>query len=193
MLKEHGLQKKRPSKPWENFSGENYSYVHLTAPHDYIYPIVDEEKSTLSRRDSPSPRKPTLELIQVQQPPLPLKGVLAKGYRAQVRCRHCHELYVEANNSRGSCEYAPDCVRSTINTVSCIGCAQCVCYHCAADAEGDYAQHPCDCSFEDNYSKRWMCLVFLSLLVPCLWLYPPLRLCHRCGVRCGLCGGRHSM
>lgn len=102
-------------------------------------------------------------------------------------------FFQEDKNPKGSCEYAPDCLRSTINTITCIGCAQCVCYHCARDAEGDFAQHPCDCTMDESCTKRWLCLTLLSFFVPCLWFYPPLRWCHQCGIKCGICGGRHSM
>lgn len=40
--------------------------------------------------------------------------------------------------------------------------------------------------------KRWFGLTLLSLLVPCLWCYPPLKGCHSACVACGLCGGRHE-
>uniref|UniRef100_A0A6P7FQ51 Sprouty-related, EVH1 domain-containing protein 2 n=1 Tax=Diabrotica virgifera virgifera TaxID=50390 RepID=A0A6P7FQ51_DIAVI len=107
-------------------------------------------------------------------------------------CRHCHEYYTEDKNPRGACEYAPDVIKTAINRITCLGCAEGIDYHCASDEEGDFAQHPCDCS-DENCAKRWFCLTFLSILVPCLWLYPPLKMCHWCGVKCGMCGGRHSM
>ncbi|KAJ8979573.1 hypothetical protein NQ317_019148 [Molorchus minor] len=132
-----------------------------------------------------------IEMNPSQQPPLPLKP--RHKSKSQIRCRHCNELYFDDNNPRGACEYAPDIVRSCINKITCIGCAQCICYHCAADAEGDFAQHPCDCTDDENCTKRWCCLTFLSIFVPCLWLYPPLKICHWCGVKCGACGGRHTI
>ncbi|XP_017777606.1 PREDICTED: sprouty-related, EVH1 domain-containing protein 1 isoform X2 [Nicrophorus vespilloides] len=181
---------------------ENYSYVQLTTIHDYINP---DQKSAQpgTRRESPTEFKKGLE-IETQQPviqqqpslppSLPLKPPvkLEKGQRIKLRCRHCHELYSEDQNPKGACEYAPDKVKNAIDTVTCIGCAKCVSYHCASDEEGDFAQHPCDCS-DDNCCKRWSCLTFLSLFVPCLWFYPPLKLCHWCCTRCGACGGRHSI
>ncbi|XP_025830468.1 sprouty-related, EVH1 domain-containing protein 1 isoform X2 [Agrilus planipennis] len=179
--------------PMKGDKGENYSYVQLTAVHEYTYPVVEDSKPPLVKHDSSSPKKTNLELIAVPQPPLPLKSKFTKSYKAQVRCRHCHELFNEDDNPKGSCEYGPDCIKSTIHTITCIGCAQCVCYHCATDAEAEYVQRPCECTYDDNCGKRWLCLTFLSLFVPCLWFYPPLKLCHWCGVRCGLCGGRHSM
>ncbi|VEN63195.1 unnamed protein product [Callosobruchus maculatus] len=173
---------------------ESYPYVQLTAVHEYIYPAEDPQKPPLMRRDSGSSVKKggsnVMELNPQQQPPLPLKGVHKK---IKIRCRYCHELYTEDKNPRGSCEYAPDLVKSCINRITCIGCAECIGYHCAADEEGDFAQHPCDCTGEENCTRRWCCLTFLSIFVPCLWLYPPLKLCHWCGIKCGVCGGRHGM
>lgn len=189
------LEPRQPTyDPNKGGKGENYPYVQLTAVHEYIYPAEDQQKPSLLRRDSTSSLKKCglgMEMNPSQQPPLPLK--IKHKSKAQVRCRHCNELYVEDKNPRGACEYAPDVVRSTINAITCLGCAQCVCYHCASDAEGEFAQHPCDCTDDENCTKRWCCLTFLSIFVPCLWMYPPLKICHWCGVKCGVCGGRHSM
>lgn len=175
--------------------GENYSYVQLTAVHEYIYPVMDDQKAMSTRRDSiGSLKKPCGgELPSTQQPSLPSKSAKKPLKYARARCRHCHELYSEEENPRGSCEYAPDLVRSAVNGVACISCAQCMLYHCMADAEGDFAVHPCECGSEsDGCGKRWLGLALLSLFVPCLWCYPPLKFCHWCGVMCGICGGRHS-
>ncbi|KAK4873189.1 hypothetical protein RN001_015218 [Aquatica leii] len=184
-----------PRPPTYDPKGDSYTYVQLTAKHEYIYPVMEDQKPTLARCESSSPKKLTMELVQMQEPPLPLKTKYTKSSRMQIRCRHCNELFSEDSNPKGSCEYAPDCLKSTIDTITCIGCAQCLCYHCAADAEGegDYVQHPCQCKYDENCSKRWLCLTFLSLFVPCLWFYPPLKFCHWCGMRCGICGGRHKM
>lgn len=173
---------------------ESYSYVHLTAVHEYIYPVMEDQKA--SRRDSTgSLKKRSLEVFPTQPPLLPTKPGGKKTERHTAywnRCRHCQELYLEDENGRGSCEYAPDCVRTGINAVACISCAECMLYHCMADAEGDFAQHPCECGVVDeNCGRRWLGLALLSLLVPCLWCYPPLRACHWCCVSCGICGGRH--
>ena len=61
------------------------------------------------------------------------------------RCRHCDETYYPDNNPKGSCEYAPDIIRSAIDHLTCIGCAQCMLYHCMSDEEGEYLRHPCNC------------------------------------------------
>lgn len=75
-------------------------------------------------------------------------------------------------------------------------CARCMLYHCFSDSEGELINHPCSCSNdavnEVSCSKRWIGIALLSLLVPCLWCYPPLKACHFIGIQCGLCGGKHK-
>ncbi|XP_046401311.1 sprouty-related, EVH1 domain-containing protein 2 isoform X2 [Ischnura elegans] len=206
--------------------GENYSYVRLTPVHEYIYPVVVTEETKRAHRDSTLDRKAIspVDTLPSSRPPLPVKlgrkrerckggGGRGSGGGGRARCRHCNEAFSLGDNARGCCEYAPDPVRTGIDAVSCISCAQCMLYHCMADAEGDFARHPCDCGSsgggggegpggggdvgggpggDGSCGRRWLGLALLSLLVPCLWCYPPLKACHRCGVACGLCGGRHE-
>ncbi|XP_032306265.1 sprouty-related, EVH1 domain-containing protein 1 isoform X2 [Drosophila ananassae] len=200
-------------------ASENYSYVTLTAVHhDYNYPVVDQPVGAQvlnARRESISALKKrnALEAAQAMAAAQTVAGggtgaggvgsggkplhkpnvsdILKKETR--LRCRYCHELYSEDFNRRGACEYAPDPFRSGYECVSGMGCARCMIYHCMSDAEGETAQHPCDCSAsEAGCSKRWLGLALLSLFVPCLWCYPPLRACHWAGIHCGLCGGQHK-
>lgn len=190
---------------------ENYSYVTLTAVHhDYNYPVVEQPVGAQvlnARRESISAvkKRNALEAAQAMaaaqtsatsaaNKPLHkpnVSDILKKETR--MRCRYCHELYSEEFNRRGACEYAPDPFRSGYECISGMGCARCMIYHCMSDAEGETAQHPCDCSVsEAGCTKRWLGLALLSLFVPCLWCYPPLRACHLLGIHCGVCGGRHK-
>ncbi|KAG8230638.1 hypothetical protein J437_LFUL006835 [Ladona fulva] len=194
---------------------ENYSYVRLTPAHEYIYPTVLTDETKRAHWESSSDRKaisPVGMDTMSTRPPLPAKpgrkrdrhkgGGRGAGGGGRARCRHCNEAFSLGDNPRGCCEYAPDPVRAGIDAVSCISCAQCMLYHCMADAEGEFARHPCECGSGegpgggaaggDGCGRRWLGLALLSLLVPCLWCYPPLRACHKCGVACGLCGGRHQ-
>ncbi|KAL5286250.1 SPRED2 family protein [Megaselia abdita] len=114
------------------------------------------------------------------------------GVTTRKRCRHCHNFYAEDFNPKGSCEYAPDLFKSGIETISGLCCARCMMYHCMSDSEGDTPAHPCQCSLESGCAKRWFGLTLLSLFVPCLLCYPPLKACHWVGVSCGLCGGQHK-
>lgn len=180
---------------------ETYSYVQFApdrpSPHEYSYPIVEEmkadkrESSTSARKNFES--KPTLLPTKTKKKKLRKKDKHKNLLTEPTHCRHCHELFIEEDNERGTCEYAPDHVRTCINYVTCISCAQGMLYHCMSDAEGDFGHHPCSCSETDTHcGKRWIGLTLLSLFVPCLCCFLPLRACHKCGINCGICGGRHE-
>lgn len=190
--------------------GDSYSYVQFAKNqpppnHDYSYPMV-EGFNKGDRRDSIASLKKHHQLELVGgTPSQPLPPPLLPGKRSRkrerrnrklvrARCRYCQDTFTEEFNSRGSCEFAPDYVRSAIDKLSCISCAQCMLYHCMSDAEGEFPHHPCECGgrTDESCGRRWLGLTLLSLLVPCLWCYLPLRACHRCAVSCGLCGGRHE-
>ncbi|XP_058055340.1 sprouty-related, EVH1 domain-containing protein 2 isoform X2 [Anopheles bellator] len=193
--------------------GDNYSYVQITDPcdiklkynfyhlkvHDYNYPVIEEPPISGSliggRRDSTSSLKKRNALDAAANagatslPPIMKEGTLIK---TRLRCRYCQEFYNDEWNHKGSCDYAPDCIRTAIENVSGMPCARCMLYHCMKDSEGETAAHPCLCTGESGCTKRWIGLALLSLLVPCLWCYPPLRACHWIGVSCRLCGGKHK-
>lgn len=68
--------------------GENYSYVQLTAVHEYIYPVMDDQKPPAGRRDSISSLKKPSPEIPSTQPTLPLKGSTKKNHKyIRTRCR----------------------------------------------------------------------------------------------------------
>ncbi|XP_030370019.1 sprouty-related, EVH1 domain-containing protein 1 isoform X2 [Scaptodrosophila lebanonensis] len=189
---------------------ENYSYVTLTAVHhDYNYSVVDQPVGAQvlnARRESISAvkKRNALEAAQAMAAAQTATGTASKPLHkpnvsdilkkeTRLRCRYCHELYSEDFNRRGACEYAPDPFRSGYECISGMGCARCMIYHCMSDAEGETAQHPCECNVsESGCTKRWLGLTLLSLVVPCLWCYPPLRACHWMGIHCGVCGGQHK-
>ncbi|XP_067121299.1 sprouty-related, EVH1 domain-containing protein 2-like isoform X2 [Centruroides vittatus] len=190
----------------EIIPGEPYSYVQFAkdkprTEHEYSYPIMDSLKS--GKRDSiGNIKKHQLPAIGTQPPLLPTKTKRKKENKkdtckhsplTRVQCRHCHDMFNEDENRRGSCEYAPDKVLACISATTCISCAQCMLYHCMSDTEGDFNHHPCSCDTTDEHcQRRWIGLALLSFFVPCLWCYIPFRACHRCGVSSGLCGGRHE-
>lgn len=201
-----GLLLDDAGNPVQQQPPEPYPYVQF-AKHDYSYPLVETLKSGVVRDagtgapvppgsgggapvTGQTPTVPPPGKKGAAAPPLPSK---ARGGQKRRQCRHCLEEFSEDSNVRGSCEYAPDSVLTCINTASCISCAHCMLYHCMADAEGDFSQRPCSCSGSPrDCRRRWAGLALLSLLVPCLCCYLPLRACHRAAVGCGLCGGRHQ-
>ncbi|XP_028982826.1 sprouty-related, EVH1 domain-containing protein 2-like [Betta splendens] len=112
----------------------------------------------------------------------------------RAHCEHCGEAFYVADNRRGRCQDAPDPVRACIRRASCMWLADTMLYHCMSDPEGDYSD-PCSCDGAEGGGRlgsRWLALLGLSLVAPCLCLYPPLHACHRLGLLCGCCGGRHK-
>lgn len=155
---------------------------------------MDNQKPVPSGNDSSANLKKTNFDVIPSQPPILSKTNRKNNKKLLMLCRYCHDRFTEDNNPRGACDFAPDCVKAGINRISCMSCAECMLYHCMSDEEGEYAAHPCECAtVDENCGKRFLGLALLSLFVPCLWCYPPLKLCHRCGVVCGICGARHSM
>ncbi|XP_041430594.1 sprouty-related, EVH1 domain-containing protein 1 [Xenopus laevis] len=108
------------------------------------------------------------------------------------RCVYCQELFNHEENGRGKCQDAPDPMQRCIYQVSCMLCAESMLYHCMSDSEGDYSD-PCSCDASDeNLCLRWLALITLSFIAPCMCCYLPLRTCHHCGEMCGCCGGKHK-
>ncbi|XP_076830567.1 sprouty-related, EVH1 domain-containing protein 2 isoform X2 [Brachyhypopomus gauderio] len=167
------------------------SYVHLDksepSKHDYSYPYAGG-----SEPGHKAGRGAADGAVVATQPP-PLKGKRRReegGERS--RCVYCRDVFNHEENRRGRCHYAPDPVRTCIHRVSFMWCADSLLYHCMSDPEGDYSD-PCSCDTGDErFCLRWLALLGLSVLAPCLCCYPPLHACHRCGVACGCCGGKHK-
>lgn len=178
--------------------GDNYSYVQLTTVHEDP-PLI----RATTRRDSTCSlkKRPALTTVGGGGGPGGVGGVGVVGgecaglgtvLKSRLQCRYCQEFYSEEWNTRGACEYAPDCFRSMMDRIPGMQCARGLVYHCMSDSEGDTVAHPCECAAVDGAcTKRWFGVALLSLLLPCLWCYPPLKACHMVGVSCGLCGSRH--
>lgn len=111
---------------------------------------------------------------------------------APSRCVYCRDVFTREENGRGQCQDAPDPMGHCVYQLSCMWCAESLLYHCMSDSEGDYSD-PCSCDLgHPHFCARWLALVALSLAVPCMCCYLPLRACHWCGGHCGCCGGRHK-
>ncbi|KAG5269054.1 hypothetical protein AALO_G00197780 [Alosa alosa] len=113
------------------------------------------------------------------------------------RCVYCRSVFSASENGRGRCRDAPDPALHCLRQWTCVWCAESLLYHCMSDSEGEFWE-PCSC--EDSLGgrphplccARWLALLALSLFVPCMCCYLPLRACLRCGERCGCCGGKHK-
>ncbi|GCC40020.1 hypothetical protein chiPu_0024410, partial [Chiloscyllium punctatum] len=110
---------------------------------------------------------------------------------APSRCIYCRDVFQE--NGPGSCRDAPDPADRCVRQLSCMWCAESMLYHCMSDSEGDYSD-PCTCEAGSRHHlcARWLALLALSTVAPCMCCYLPLRACHHCGQRWGCCGGKHK-
>ncbi|XP_078728224.1 sprouty-related, EVH1 domain-containing protein 2-like isoform X3 [Lampetra fluviatilis] len=133
------------------------------------------------------------QLPQQQQQAREEEGVAGGGGGGVLRCKYCRAAFDPPGNRRGGCPDAPDPARRCVTALSCMCAAESMLYHCMADPEGNYSD-PCSCETggHERFGLRWAALVALSLLVPCLCLYPPLQGCYTCGKVCGCCGGKHK-
>lgn len=171
------------------------SYVHIAKSeplkHDYNYPYVPS--SDFSQCDLKSHcGGGGGEVVATQPRAFKLKGKRRKEDGERSRCVYCRDMFNHEENRRGQCHDAPDPIRTCIHRVSFMWCADSMLYHCMSDPEGDYSD-PCSCdTSEERFCLRWTALLGLSVLAPCLCCYPPLHACHRCGVACGCCGGKHK-
>ena len=124
------------------------------------------------------------------------KGKYKEDLAERSHCRNCLAMFNHDQNNPGSCpEAPPDNCERCIECGSCLPVARCVFYQCFKDSEGNYVHEPCSCSSYDgrmSRRRRWLILGLLSLVFPCLCLYPLFKSCHRCGVACHCCGGRHE-
>ncbi|XP_078518347.1 sprouty-related, EVH1 domain-containing protein 2-like [Lissotriton helveticus] len=108
------------------------------------------------------------------------------------RCVYCRDVFSNEENGRGQCQDAPDPISDCVYQFTCMWCAESMLYHCMSDSEGEFSD-PCSCDLgHPHFCVRWMALIALSLVVPCMCCYLPLRACHWCGEHCGCCGGRHK-
>ncbi|OBS65775.1 hypothetical protein A6R68_05685, partial [Neotoma lepida] len=138
---------------------------------DYLYHCGDETKLS-SLKDS--------VVFKTQPPSLKFKSKRRKEDGERSRCVYCQERFNHEENGRGKCQDAPDPVKRCIYQVSCMLCAESMLYHCMSDSEGDFSD-PCSCdTSDDKFCLRWLALVALSFIVPCMCCYVPLRMCHRC-------------
>uniref|UniRef100_A0A3Q2FFC6 Sprouty related EVH1 domain containing 1 n=1 Tax=Cyprinodon variegatus TaxID=28743 RepID=A0A3Q2FFC6_CYPVA len=131
--------------------------------------------------------------IKTQPSPLTKpKGRRRREDGERSRCIYCREMFNHEDNWRGQCQDAPDPIKQCIYKVSCMLCAESMLYHCMSDSEGDFSD-PCSCDTSDEqFCLRWLALLALSFIAPCMCCYLPLRACHHCGEACHCCGGKHK-
>lgn len=138
---------------------DNYSYVQLTSTPDFTIPVSEGGYAFNARCDSTS----SLKKLTTFDPPL---GQLKEHHgtlpiRTNLRCKYCSKFYSQEWNRAGSCDYAPDCFKNGIETISGMQCAKCMVYHCMSDPEDESSDNPCSCTGESGCTKRHVLLSHL--------------------------------
>lgn len=143
---------------------DNYSYVQLTSTPDFTIPVSEGGYAFNARCDSTSSLKkrttfdPPLGQLKEHHGTLPI--------RTNLRCKYCSKFYSQEKNRAGSCDYAPDCFKNGIETISGMQCAKCMVYHCMGDPEGESSDNPCSCTGESGCTKRYVCLTPKDIKYP---------------------------
>lgn len=194
------------SKPTEEVGGNNVyvEFAKKTIEFEYSYPQLECDSKNSAR---PLAQSNVVSTVPISIHSLPIVQKSSSSCKRdcaedqptrrllsqRLKCVHCQEMFIAEENKCGSCMDAPDPVVDCIEGLSCSCCARAVLYHCMTSGEGGDPPHPCSCNIGDkNNCRRWTVLSFLSVVIPCLWCYWPLMICHRCAVRCGCCGARHE-
>jgi len=132
-----------------------------------------------------------------------IDGVISQPPVDSVYCPVCHrctcEKCVSPRNlpSDWICKKSCYCSAETaLDYVSCMCCVKGYFYHCAKDSDEDAscADDPCSCG-PPRCLSRWACMGLISLILPCVICYLPLKgcidavevcynCCHRRGCRC---------
>jgi len=190
-------------------SSYRYSETSSIAPasaHEYEYPVVlPATGGRVHHRDAAS-LPATIQQVSLPRRKLRKSKKSQQSRRpasARARCVYCQELFLVAENGRGSCPDAPDECASCVERATCVCAARALLYHCATDDDGNYgpvcgggtagdaAAAGDGTSSERHRRRKWLLVALLSVVLPCLWCYPALTACHRCAVRHGHCGARH--
>ncbi|XP_007670261.2 sprouty-related, EVH1 domain-containing protein 2 isoform X1 [Ornithorhynchus anatinus] len=185
-----------PTRPkFPDASEDVDSYVRFAkgdgSKHDYSYPYVDRSDGERGRDPKGGGGGGAGGAIKTQPGHCKWRR-RRKEDGERSRCVYCRDMFNHEENRRGHCQDAPDPVRTCIRRASCMWCADSMLYHCMSDPEGDYTD-PCSCDTSDEkFCLRWVALLALSFIAPCMCCYLPLRACYHCGVACGCCGGKHK-
>lgn len=115
-------------------------------------------------------------------------------YCGKCRCESCREP--PPLPSRWLCDNTCFCSADTaLDYASCLCCVKGLFYHCGdsgsgsdSEAGGSCADEPCSCT-GSRKGPRWACLAALTMVLPCLLCYWPLK---GCLTICETCYARHA-
>lgn len=117
--------------------------------------------------------------------PSPETSSVSSDSSDSIICRECGRCKCEACRQprplpqRWVCGETWLCsAQNCVDTLSCMCCVRALFYHCGKDPEEVGIDKPCSCS-ADHVNLRWGALSLLSVVMPCLLCYLPLKGCVR--------------
>lgn len=164
---------------------QSHSLLQSSSPTSPL-PVT---KQPVSFTKEPSASLGSGSLSNRSEPPLSIMC----DYCGKCRCESCREP--PPLPSRWLCHNNCFCSAETaLDYASCLCCAKGLFYHCG-DSTGDgnneggtCADEPCSCT-GNKKAARWACLGALTLVLPCLLCYWPLK---GCVTVCETCYARHA-
>lgn len=156
-------------------------------------PITKQPVSNAFSKDSPAAGLHELD-IDLHPSNGDLLNSITCPQCKKCRCEECQRP--RQLPSRWLCDNTCLCSAETIiDYASCLCCVKALYYHCSKDHELEResdtiscADDPCSC-LPHKRTTRWGCLGALSLALPCLWCYWPMR---GCVAVCAKCYAKHS-
>lgn len=145
--------------------------------------MVQPASSSLSRH--PAPQNPEISVPKAKtsesDSPTTCRQSILCSRCGKCRCKQCTESRPLPRVWLGERECS---AQAAVDCTTCMCVARALFYHCRSAEETDYSDDPCACTEQRDCCKRWTALSLLSLCLPCLCLYWPLkgalRLCTAC-------------
>lgn len=158
-------------------------------------PATSGPASTVTKQPVSFTKEPANSLASRAYDPAGLS--IMCNFCGRCRCESCREP--PPLPSKWLCDNKCFCSADTIlDYASCLCCVKGLFYHCAdggggaggidGEAAGSCADEPCSCT-GNRRAPRWACLAALTLVMPCLLCYWPLK---GCVAVCELCYARHA-
>ena len=181
--------KEAPGPPVERSTKPAVSRSHTRKPQAVLIVDSSENASSLDTlcNSFTSRREPTLVVVTEPTPQKACKPTqhmtLEKqgSTKSTIRCPDCDRCRcMSCNEDRplpehwlcdGNCRLSAE---SVVDVMSCMCCVKGIQYHLRS-SEDERQTHPCACTNTPDCCMRWTTLGLLSLCLPCLWCYFPMK------------------
>ena len=186
-------------KSWENTTPQIPPRTK-TSPKGSPRPLPALEGSGTTRVhneyvDSPHTQK-KIQSGSEKMKPQELKKVSSEDEQCDdsVYCKICGKCRCKACTQPKLSSKKQHMAKRAVDVASCMCCVKACFYHCNDEEESGESDEPCACTSQPHCCSRWTTMAVLSIFLPCLCLYWPLKgcvtLCQKCYRRCSVRGCR---